>query len=60
MTKKYGQSTQNKAFQCKICEQYRSQSTVDIKKHIMNDHNLKERIDSLTERTMAEDCEGEV
>lgn len=58
MTTKYGQSTLNKRYICKICEEYESESSVDIQTHIMKDHELRERIDSLTGRTIAEDSEA--
>lgn len=58
MTKKYGPSTQNKRYQCKICESFESESSIDVQTHIMNYHNLRERIDELTGRTIAEDSES--
>lgn len=52
---KYGQSTQNKKFQCQVCNDYHTDSMIDIKEHIMNQHEFTERLDALVEKVYIEE-----
>jgi hypothetical protein len=35
---------------CVVCDEYYSDSIIDVQKHIMGEHSFKERLDALIER----------
>lgn len=35
---------------CRICEEFTSDSRIDIRKHISTEHTTKEKLDTLVER----------
>lgn len=40
----------NKVNWCRICEDYYSESLLDVQKHIMGEHSLEARIQNLHEK----------
>lgn len=48
----------DKRWKCLVCEDFLSDSRIDVQKHIMDNHEFRERLDALMDKVIAEDEYG--